>query len=291
MFKLFRLELARLVRDKLNWTLLVILILIALINGLAVTSIDIEWMEIEYQQMLLKSSIASSFQLSSTPYIMIGLAIAVFIAKDIGQGTIRNKLIAGFSKREIYVTTLSVAAIFTLATMVIYHGVILGFSAAFGITVYVDTSVAHDLDNFLIYCAIGYLLIMVATSMVVFIGLMVKNMAGAIILTILLLTFILVLALILENVLEFTLIYQRYDLYTQAQEAEDARRRLHEILDYFYIFQALKYSTSMFNPTDINNFFSTEGGIYLYKVIGTNAALLALINVGGAYLFGRTDLK
>jgi len=291
MAKLIRLEFARLLKDKMILAVLIIIAVIAIVNWAFVAGIDAEWMEPEYRDMILRDTISSSFQLSSTPYIIVALGTIVFIAKDINHGTIRNKLIAGYSKLEIYFSTLLTAAVFTLVGMLLFHGILIGFGAISGIAVYIDTSVANDGNNLLIYCAIGYLLIMVAASMIVFIGLMVKNMAGAIILTIVFLTFVLVLALLLEGLLEFQLIYARYDLFTQAQEAEDARRRLHEVLDYFYIFQALKYSTSLFNPTDITNFYSTEGQAYLAKVLSTNAGLLALLNVGGAFLFSRTDLK
>jgi hypothetical protein len=242
-----------------------------------------------YWLLPLRDIITVSFQISSTPFILIGIFIALFIAKDITQGTIRNKLIAGYSKMEVYWSTLIVAAVIAFGGMVLYQGIVMSF--VWKIPFQSEAFATNELENFMVFWAIGYLLIMVAASITTFISLMVKNMAGAIILTIAFLAFSVILALLVQSLLEFLLVYQRYDLFTNPQAAQDALDALHRVLDYFYIFQLEKYSQSLFNYTEITNFYSREGGLYLYKVLGTNAALLALVNVGGAYWFRKTDLK
>ena len=290
MTKLLRLEFRRLFKDKSFLAVSIIIVAIALLQIVVASSsyyIDPYTHEIDWF-MTLKDIISVSFQVSSTPFILIGLFLSLFIAKDINQGTIRNKLIAGYSKVEIYVAMAITSLVISLVGMMIYHAVIMSF--IWLIPFPVDANVAHDLENFLIYWAVGYFLILVVTSFVTFIAMMIKNMAGAIIVSLVFLTFIVGFALLSQALFEM-LIMQQFDLYSQAQEAEDARRALNLVLDYFLPYQLLKYSTSFFNPTDYTNFYSTEGTQYLFKVLGTNIVLLAGLNVGGAFLFSKTDLK
>jgi hypothetical protein len=293
MARLLRLELRRLFKDKVILAMAIILVVIAFFQALVAGTSYYEdpWTGTIYWTLTMRDLLSTSFQLSSTPFIIIGIVVAVFLAKDVNQGTIRNKLIAGYSKMEIYWTSTISATFITFVSMVLFHGLSIGFGQIWGIPFPIDTTVVNDLENFLIYMAIGYLLVFVATSIINFIAMMVKNMAGVIVLSIVFMVFVLVFALLLDSLLKFWLVYNRYDLYTQAQQAQDALDRLQGVLDYFYIFQALKYSTSLFNPTDFTNFYSDEGRIYLFKVLGTNFGLLALLNLGGAYLFSRTDLK
>jgi len=293
MARLLRLELRRLLKDKVVMAMLIILVVIAFFQALVAGTSYYEdpWTGTIYWTLTMRDLLSTSFQLSSTPFIIIGIVIAVFLAKDVNQGTIRNKLIAGYSKLEIYWSSVITATLLTFVSLLIFHGLTLGFGQIWGIPFPIDATVTNDLENFVIYMAIGYLIVFVATSIINFIAMMVKNMAGVIVLSIVFMVFTLVFALLFESLLKFWLIYSRYDLYTEAQQAQDALNRLQGILDYFYIFQALKYSTSLFNPTDFTNFYSDEGRAYLFKVLGTNFGLLALLNLGGAYWFSKTDLK
>ncbi len=290
MVRLLRLEFRRLFKDKAFIAIFIIVALLALLQILvSANSYYEDPFGHVYWLLPLRDIITTSFQLSSTPFILVGIFISLFIAKDISQGTIRNKLIAGYSKLEVYWSTLIVAATVAFFGLALYQGLVMSF--VWLIPFQTEAFAVHELENFMVFWAIGYLLILVATSITTFISMMVKNMAGAIILTIAFLAFTVIFALLVESLLEYLLIYQQFDLYNDAQAAQDALDALHEILDYFYIFQLEKYSQSLFNYTEITNFYSTEGGLYLYKVLGTNVVLLALLNVGGAYWFRKTDLK
>jgi ABC-type transport system involved in multi-copper enzyme maturation permease subunit len=289
--RLLRSEFRRLFKDKGLIAIAIIIVVIGLFQILVASSSFYEdpYTGDIYWYMTLRDIIGTSFQISSTPYILIGIFTALFISKDISQGTIRNKLIAGYSKLEIYFSTIIIAAIVALAGMMLYHIVVMSF--IWRVPFPIDDTVPHDLQNFIIYWALGYLLILVATSFITFFSLMVKNTAGAMVLSIAFLVFLLFFAILTEALFSYWFVYSKFDLYTQAQEAEDALRRMYLILDYFYPYQLLKYSTSLFNPTDFTNFYSTEGTNYLFKVLGTNVGLLALLNVGGAFWFRKTDLK
>ncbi|MFA5235673.1 MAG: hypothetical protein WC399_02315 [Bacilli bacterium] len=290
MVRLLRLEFRRLFKDKAFFAIFIIIAIIALLQILVASNSYYEDpFGHVYWLMPLRDIITTSFQISSTPFILIGIFISLFIAKDIAQGTIRNKLIAGYSKLEVYWSTLIIASTIAFFGMVLYQGLIMAF--VWKIPFQTEAFAVNELENFMVFWAVGYLLILMTTSITTFISMMVKNMAGAIILTIAFLAFTLVLALLIQSLLEYLLIYQRYDLFLDAQGAQDALDALHSVLDYFFIFQLEKYSQTLFNYTEIPNYYSTEGGLYLYKVLGTNAALLALVNVGGAYWFRKTDLK
>ena len=104
MKRLLALELNRLLRQTSFW---VIGILILVLGGFNVMVAEVTVYDFGngtlFRTFTSRSIIETSFQLGQFQVLLIGVLTSLFIATDISQGTIRNKLIAGYSKFEVYI--------------------------------------------------------------------------------------------------------------------------------------------------------------------------------------------
>jgi ABC-type transport system involved in multi-copper enzyme maturation permease subunit len=183
MINLLKADLFRVLRTKIVYISLIIAIVlplfICLVNGLtelAVRSLD---PEMTYPYGVGDSTLVSTFSpLMSFSYIFAVFPVIV-IMMDFGNGTLRNKIIFGYTRHQIYaahfiVTLTHVGAItllFTLTNVV--------SSLAFGIS----PVPASLIPTFLIYYFVGFLGIVLTASLGSCLALALGN-AGAIVLTI-----------------------------------------------------------------------------------------------------------
>jgi hypothetical protein len=291
MNRLLRLDFRRLFKDTAAIVVFVIIAVVAGFNVLAAAStayVDPFTHEV-FRMLTAKEILMNSFQLGSTPYLLIGVLIGLFIGKDITHGTIRNKIIAGYSKVQIYFSTLIISLVITLIGMVIYQGIVAAFIPI--ITFPISTT-AHELQNILIYLALGYLLILVTSTIATFISLLIKNTAGAIILIVVVLIFGPTLALLVKLMFDFLLVYNRMSIFTNPLVAQATLNDIENVFEYFYFFQATKFNASIFTyGGEIINFYETEGRNFMWKMVGTSVGLIGLASAGGAFLFKKSDLK
>lgn len=138
-----------------------------------------------------KYSISTFFSITNNFSFILPVFIAIFICKDFSYGTIRNKVIAGYSKTKIYLSTLIssylVGGVLILINLIVT--IILSMLLLEG-----DVEIVWLLK----ICALGILMYVEVLSMITFIAMCTKSQA----LTIVLSMVIMFLGVILVSVLE-----------------------------------------------------------------------------------------
>jgi hypothetical protein len=289
MIRLLKLDIKRAFRDKAFIIITIIVALFAFLQVLiASQTVFVDpFTEDIYRMFTARDIIESSFQISSTPVIIIGALIALFIAKDINQGTIRNKLIAGYSKLQIYIAAMIISITIGTISLLMYQGIIASF--IFEITFPIDQGNVNDLANFWINFAFGHLLIIVLSAMITFIAMMVKNTAGTVIIAIVIMIFSPIIGILLNLLTQFLFVYNAEGLtFVQMEERTEL---INKIFEYFYIHQVSVYAGNFLTGGDPTDYFAEAGRSYALKVSLTNIGRLALLIVGGGFWFRKTDLK
>ena len=122
MINLLKVDLKRILKDKL----LVIVCIIALVmslftplllKGLLVLGLDMEW--ISSKEGVALGFFSNAFSASSNIGLILPIFIAIIINKDFTYGTIRNKIICGNKRSTIFLSMFISSAIITVAIMII----------------------------------------------------------------------------------------------------------------------------------------------------------------------------
>ncbi len=183
MINLLKADLKRMLRDKLFLITCIIGAGFALITGLLYFGLNslIDSLEEGLLMFYAKDILAASF----APLSNFGLALPIFICiilnKDFSYGTIRNKIICGYSRTKIYLSLLISTILLMVTTILGYTVVNFGLSSLL-LDYSITTTFAKDLEYILLtilFGVIGYILL---ASFVVFFSTTTKNGGLAIIL-------------------------------------------------------------------------------------------------------------
>src|SRR5574344_2105966 len=275
MLRLIYIHFNRAIRDKM-----VIIFTIAIFAIAVITSGVYAWLynstgDITNGNSLISpfTTILNSFQVSSTPGILFAIMLLLFIRKDINYGTLRNQVVAGYSKIEIYFSYVIVSLIIGGIGMLIFQLTGFALPSAF-------MSSAFAGANYGIFWAkygLGVLIFLVMISAIVFCSLVFKNSLAA--------SFGVLIILPVVATFAITIIF------TVCSVLSIDTKTVVDVFGFIYYFQALNVSggdlifsmDGSTNVIDLNTF--------AIKTICTNVALLALINIGGCAIFNKSDLK
>ncbi len=293
MKNLFALEFARLRKQT---SAIVIAIIIFALGGFNVllaqlTAFEVNPGEVEYF-FNARGILESSFQLGQIQILLIGVVTSLFISTDISQGTIRNKIIAGYSKFEIYLVQMVMSAFITISGLVLFHFLPSAFSWLITFPTSVDDG--GTFANFMIHMSFGYFLIIVGVLLTTWLALKSKTTAAAIIFTLLVFVLGPTLTTIIQTIISVIALanidqFDNLEYFLEVQAAVNAGFEW----VYFYQLNRLANIGTLFdfiNPTRLN-FFDSDNLGFILKTIGTNLALLfALIYLGGRN-FAKSDLR
>lgn len=175
MRKLIALDLYRIRKDILLKVSFILIGIFVLLNvgmnfGIKIL-VENELEELDSVVMLLSGRylFGASFSMGSNMGIMIPIFAAAICCKDFSMGTIRNKMICGYTRTQIYVSHYICGLIYTCALMLIYAFANLGFG-----TLVLGYGERFDGEQLLfllvttlvglsIYCLLGSIAIMLAT--------------------------------------------------------------------------------------------------------------------------------
>jgi hypothetical protein len=294
MKRLLALEFNRLLRQKSAIIIGILIVLISLSQvGVAQATAYEDFMGNTQYFFTARSIIESSFQLGNFQILLIGVITSLFIATDITQGTIRNKLIAGYSKMEVYLTQMILSISITILGLVLYHLLPLLFSGV--ITFPITEEDSGSLANFLIHVGFGYLLVIVGVVLTTWIAMKAKSTAGATIFTLLIFILGPTLMVIAKSVAEGILL-ANIDQFTDFELFEATQRQINEIFEwiYFYQIQRLNGPVSLFELIFGEpgiNFFAEETQSYIVKTLISSFVLLGLLIGVGGWRFSKSDLR
>jgi hypothetical protein len=294
MKRLFALEFARLSKQTSTY---VIFILILALGGFNVLLARITAFE-DFQGNLsfifnARGIMESSFQLGQFQVLLIGVLTSLFIATDISQGTIRNKLIAGFSKFEIYIVQMIMSAGIAFVGLALFHLLPSIFSGL--ITFPIGPDDGGSLSNFFIHMGFGYFLIITGVLLTTWLALRAKSTAAAIIFTLLIFVLGPTLTTIIKTIVEGTVLVN-FDQFADYEGFLAARDAIDGIFEYVYFYQLNRLAniSTLFDiidgPTSLN-FFHPDTISYLWKTLLTNMAVIFLLVYVGGRQFARSDLR
>jgi hypothetical protein len=294
MKRLFALEFARFSKQTSAWVILSLILFLGAFNVFLAQVSVFEGFEGDIiRSFTARSIIESSFQLSQFQVLLIGVLTSLFIANDIAQGTIRNKLIAGYSKTEIYLVQMGMSILITIFGLFLYHGLPLAFSWL--ITFPITQDDQGTLANFLILMGFGYGLVILAVVFTTWISLKAKNTAGAIIFTILIFILGPTLMTIIKSIVE-GLVLVNIDQFENLEAFELAQQQINGIFEWIYFYQIQRINGPvsifdfLFGDRGIN-FFNPDNQAFIWKTIVTTVASFVLFIGLGARGFAKSDLR
>jgi hypothetical protein len=294
MKRLFALEFARFSKQTSAWVILSLILFLGAFNVFLAQVSVFEGFEGDIiRSFTARSIIESSFQLSQFQVLLIGVLTSLFIAHDIAQGTIRNKLIAGYSKTEIYLVQMGMSILITILGLFLYHALPLAFSWL--ITFPITQDDQGTLANFFILMGFGYGLVILAVVFTTWISLKAKNTAGAIIFTILIFILGPTLMTIIKSIVE-GLVLVNIDQFENLEAFELAQQQINGIFEWIYFYQIQRINGPvsifdfLFGDRGIN-FFNPDNQAFIWKTIVTTVASFVLFIGLGARGFAKSDLR
>jgi hypothetical protein len=288
MSKLLKLQLFRAIKDKGTIVFAIITIglglLSVLFNFLIANSFGQGGSELLEGLFDISSMINSSFSLTSTPMILLIIIGVVFLYKESGWGTIRNQVVAGYSKIKIYFANFFSMLIILFTIMLAYQLVNMGLSFIFGFKFGIET--AAELGVFLKNYGLNLLIFITEIAFMTFISMLFQNIIAPIFLVIIvpifvgaiLVNFIIPIVVLLnpENgativgTFEFVIWYQNTALTISG-----------------FTYELTSGIGQLMGAT----LYDTKSASFIIKTIATNLALNGIFLGLGSYLFSRKDLK
>ena len=293
MKRLFALEFSRLRRQTSTWVIALIILVLGGFNVLI--SLALSFTEEDGTRLFIfttRSILESSFQLGQIQILLIGVIASLFISSDISQGTIRNKIIAGHSKFEIYIVQMGMSAAITIAGLMLFHALPTAFSWLITFPITVDDG--GSFANFLIHMSFGYFLVITGVLVTTWVALRTKTTASAIIFTLLIFvlgpSFSTIVLSIVQGIL-----FANTDQLLDAAEFVKIQAQVVDIFEWVYFYQLNRLANvgSLFDFDGITNlnFFNANTVPFILKTLISNAILLTMIIGLGGRRFAKSDLR
>ena len=293
MNRLFALEFSRLRRQTSTWVIGLIILALGGFNVLisSVFSFTDE-NGIRLYIFTTRSILESSFQLGQIQILLIGVIASLFIASDISQGTIRNKIIAGHSKFEIYLVQMGMSIAITVIGLMLFHALPTAFSWLITFPITVDDG--GSFANFMIHMSFGYFLVITGVLLTTGIALRTKTTASAIIFTLLIFvlgpTFSTIVLSIIQGIA-----LANTNQFLDAAEFVKIQAQVVEIFEWVYFYQLNRLANISalfdFNGVENLNFLNANTLPFILKTLISNAILLTLIIGFGGRRFAKSDLR
>jgi hypothetical protein len=293
MNRLFALEFSRLRRQTSTW---VIGLIILALGGFNVLISSVFSFSDENGTRIFifttRSILESSFQLGQIQILLIGVIASLFIASDISQGTIRNKIIAGHSKFEIYLVQMGMSIAITVIGLMLFHALPTAFSWLITFPITVDDG--GSFANFLIHMSFGYFLVITGVLLTTWVALRTKTTASAIIFTLLIFVLGPSFSTIVLSIIQ-GIALANTDQFLDAAEFVKIQAQVVEIFEWVYFYQLNRLANvgSLFDFNGITNlnFFNANTLPFILKTLISNAILLTLIIGLGGRRFAKSDLR
>ena len=193
MKNLLRADLYRIRHSKLTLVMLILCVGFPLLMSLLYWGMDaLALMDMEpadeamMEEMTLfngKSLIANSFTLSNNLGLVIPIFSGIFICLDISDGTLRNKIINGCERRNIYLSHLLSGMIFNVAAILLYTV----FNCMFGCLFlggYGPEINGEEVKYLVVMICVGVLTFAFVATLTTFIAMVMKNLPLTMILTV-----------------------------------------------------------------------------------------------------------
>ena len=287
MTKLLKLQLFRALKDKGTIVFTIITLVLGILsitfNFLISDSIGQGGATLIGDLFAISSLINSSYSLSSTPMVLLIIMGVVLLYKESGWGTIRNQVVAGYSKIQIYFANFLAMLIILFTILLTYQLLTLGLGFIFGFELGIET--AAEVGVFFRKYALNLIIFIAEVAFMTFISLMFQNIIAPVFLVVILPIFV---GAILQTVVPLVVILN-----------QDNAAQIIGGFEYVIWYQNTSLSISGFTYELTSGVGSLMGATlydtstleFILKTIGTNLGLNAIFLGLGSYLFSRKDLK
>ena len=188
MKNLLKADFYRLLKNKLVFVSLIIaavlpIIIALVILGLREMLIALDPTSREALEMVLNANVllGSSFSLTNNFGIILPVFASIIILSDVSAGTIRNKIILGYKRRQIFASHYLTTLVYCLVMIIIYAGMTaLWSSIILGIGEISGTRAV----SMVYYYVLGLVSFAVVSAIATSLSLLLMNNAGSILLTI-----------------------------------------------------------------------------------------------------------
>ena len=293
MIRLFALEFSRLRRQTSSWVIGLIILGLGGFNVLV--SLAFSFATDEGTRIFIitaRSILESSFQLGQIQILLIGVITSLFISSDISQGTIRNKIIAGHSKFDIYLVQMGMSSAITIFGLMLFHALPTAFSWLITFPISVDDG--GSFANFMIHMGFGYFLVITGVLVTTWIALRTKTTASAIIFTLLVFvlgpTFTTIVLSIIQGIA-----LANIDQFVDGAEFVKIQAQVVDIFEWVYFYQLNRLANvgSLFDFDGLQslNFLNPNTLPFILKTLISNFILIGLIIGFGGRRFAKSDLR
>ena len=267
MFNIIRASLFKLIKDwTFRITMMVGIGLAALLIG-----INAGIGQLNGQTMFL-SSVSPSQNFGLT----VPINLVVFTVSEFTCGTIRNKVIAGHTKFKIYAGLFLTGLVFTMSLMIVYLGVIVGFSSAIGGFDANAIGGGTFIGCYIVYFLTSYIFV---TALSVFFGALLRNIGGSISIS--------VVSLVLLGMIPLII--------TLAIGKEFNAANIQMWINPLYMLGLYANSSSIINflhnvGADTSAFYMQNAQMIIAGIL-TPLLWSTILFISGAFIFTRRDLK
>lgn len=219
-----------------------------------------------YTMMLTASSPTNNFG------IAVPINLVVFIIGEYNYGTIRNKIIAGNKRINIYLSLLIVGFIFSLSLMIAYIGISTGLATLLTGHFIAEGSMVTPAE---VWSTVGYTLViyLTLTSLSVFAATALRNMGGSITVTV-----ILIMTGLIASIIMLVSIM------------DDPSGQM-SIPDYYYLVNPLFISSVMTTLFGLLNGMISNLGKAMLLSIASNFIYTGIFIGAGIAIFNYRDVK
>lgn len=287
MTRLLRLQLFRALKDKGTIVFTIITLVLGILsisfNFLLSENIGQGGSELFGNLFATSTIINSSFALSSTPMVLLIIMGVVLLYKESGWGTIRNQVVAGYSKIQIYFANFIAMLIVLFTILFAYQLLTLGLGYLFGFELGIKT--AAEAGIFFRKYALNLVIFVTEVAFMTFISLMFQNIIAPVFLVVIVPIFV---GAILSTVIPIVVLIN-----------EANAPQIIGGFEYVIWYQNTALSISGFTyemSSGIGGLlgttlYDTSTVEFILKTIFTNLALNGIFLGLGSYLFSRKDLK
>ena len=287
MDKLLKLQLFRAVKDKGTIVFSIITIVLGIFSVLLnyLISINLSGLNTFIDDLFdVVALVNSSFSLTSTPMILLIIVGVVLLYKESGWGTIRNQVVAGYSKVKIYFANFFAMLIILFTILLAYQLVVTGIGLLLGFDFGVST--AAEWGVFFRKYGLNLLIFISEVAFMTFISMLFQNIIAPIFLVIIVPIFIG--AILVNFVIPLVVLFN-----------QDNAAEIVGIFEYVIWYQNTALTISGFSYQLMDQvgdlfgtvLYDTSSTSFILKTIGTSVALNGLFLGVGSLLFARKDLK
>lgn len=287
MSRLLKLQLFRALKDKGTIVFSIITIVLGIFSVLLnyVISINLSGMGTLVDDLFdIVALVNSSFSLTSTPMILLIIVGVVLLYKESGWGTIRNQVVAGYSKVKIYFANFFSMLIILFTILLAYQLVVTGFGLVLGFDFGVSS--ATEWGVFFRKYGLNLLIFISEIAFMTFISMLFQNIIAPIFLVIIVPIFIG--AILVNFVIPLVVLFN-----------QDNAAEIVGIFEYIIWYQNTALTISGFSYQLMDQvgdlfgtvLYDTSSTSFILKTIGTSVALNGLFLGVGSLLFARKDLK